>query len=122
MSDENEVLEVLRKIHDLLVPISVCFEEQYREIQREQLGAKLEELESLLTTSKRRKIFPYLFDSRCLSQVDIAKEAETTQATVSRFISVLLERGFIEQTRSEMGAVTYVDKFDLHKLVEVGDE
>lgn len=122
MSNENEVLILLRQIHDLLVPISACYEEQYEEIRRQRYEAKLEELESLLTTSKRRRIFACLFDERGLSQADIAKEAGTTQATVSRFVSVLVEHGFIEQVRGQTGTITYVDKHELHKRVEVSDE
>ena len=122
MSDEHEVLILLGRIHDLLVPISACYQEQYRGIQRQRFEEKLEELESLLTTSKRRRIFSYLFDARGLSQADIAKEAGTTQATVSRFVSVLVEHDFVEQATDQAGTITYVDKHGLHELVEVGDE
>lgn len=122
MTDSKGILEVLGNIRDLLVPISACFEDQYKEIQRQQLGSKLEELEALLATSQRRNIFPLLFDPRPLSQVDIAKEARTTQSTVSRFISALLEHGLIEQTRDETGAVIYKDRFSLRKLMEAQNE
>lgn len=122
MTDSEEILEVLKKLHDLLVPISACFEEQYEEIQRQRFGPKLEEVEALLTTSKRRKILPLLFDPGRLSQVDIAKEAGTTQATVSRFISALLKRGLIEQTKDETGTVAYEDKFNLKRLMEAQNE
>jgi len=120
MADSEEILEVLRNIHDLLVPISACFEKRYKKIQSQRFGSKLEELEALLTTSKRRKIFPLLFDPQRLSQVGIAKEAGTTQATVSRFISALLKRDLIEQTKDETGTVLYVDKFNLVGLMEEG--
>ena len=117
---EKEFLEVSRRIRDLLVPISAYFEEQLAEIQCQRFGAKLEELEALLTTDLRRSIFPLLFDLQRLSQVDIAKEAGTTQATVSRFISALLKRDLIEQTKDETGTVVYVDKFNLVGLMEEG--
>lgn len=115
-SDE-EILEVLKKVHDLLVPISACFEEQFAEIQRQRFGAKFEELAALLTPV-RRAIFPLLFDSRHLSQVEIAKEANTTQPTVSRFVSELLEHGLIEQTKDETGTTVYEDKFGLRGFME----
>lgn len=122
MTTSEEILEVLRNIHDLLIPISACFEQQYEEIQRQQSGSKLKELEMLLTTSQRRRVFPLLFDTRPLSQVDIAKEAGTTQPTVSRLIRALLERGLIGQTRGQTGAVTYTDKFGLKRLVDVHND
>ena len=122
MTDSEGILEVLRNIHDLLVPISACFEEQYEEIQRQRFGSKLEELEVLLTTSQRRDIFPLLFDPRRLSQVDIAKEVGTTQSTVSRFISTLLKCGLIERSKDETGTATYEDKFNLKRLVEAQNE
>jgi len=117
---EKEFLEVLRRIRDLLVPISAYFGEQLAEIQRQRFGAKLEELEALLTTDLRRNIFPLLFDPQHLSQTAIAKETDTTQPTVSRFINVLLEHDLIGQAKDETGTVVYVDKFDLVGLMEEG--
>ena len=122
MADSEEILEILKNIHSLLVPISACFEKQYEEIQSQRFESKLKELEVLLTTSQRRNIFPLLFDPRSLSQVDIAKEAGTTQPTVSRFIGMLLEHSLIEQTRDETGAVTYKDRFNLRELMEAQNE
>lgn len=121
MTDSEEILELLRKIHDLLVPVSAYFEEQFAKTQRQRLGVKLEEFETLLTPV-RRDIFPLLFDSRHPSQVEIAKEANTTQPTVSRFINALLERGLIEQTKDKTGTVIYEDKFNLRKLMEARSE
>ncbi len=122
MANSEEILEVLGKIHDLLVPISACFQEQYKDIQRQRFKEKLEELETLLTTDKRRRIFPLLFDSRRLSQIDIAKEAETTQPTVSRFVNTLLKRDLIEPTKDNTGTIVYRDKYDLVKLMEMSNE
>ena len=81
---------------------------------------KLEELEALLTTDERRNVFPLLFDLRHLSQAAIAKETDTTQPTVSRFINLLLEHDLIGQAKDETGTVVYVDKFDLVGLMEEG--
>ncbi len=113
----DDILQLLIDIRDLLEPISACFKEQFVEIQRQQLGAKFEEFEALLT-SKRRSVFPLLFDPRHLSQVEIAREAQTTQPTVSRFVSELLERDLIEETKDETGTTVYEDKFGLRRLME----
>lgn len=118
----DDILEALREIRDLLVPISAYFEKQYAEIQRQQSEEKLKELEALLTTDKRRNIFPLLLDPRHLSQAEIAKKAETTQPTVSRFIKALLERGLIEETEDETGTMIYEDKFNLRKLMEARND
>jgi len=114
----DDISEALREIRDLLAPISAYFEKQYAEIQRQQSEEKLKELEALLTTDKRRNVFPLLFDSRHLSQAEIAKETNTTQPTVSRFIKALLEHGLIEETKDETGTTIYEDKFGLRRLME----
>lgn len=117
----DDILQLLIEIRNLLEPISACFKDQFAEIQRQELGARFEEFEALLT-SKRRRIFPLLFDPRRLSQVEIAEEAGTTQPTVSRFISELLEHGLVEQTKDETGATAYEDKFGLTSLMGVRNE
>jgi DNA-binding MarR family transcriptional regulator len=119
----DDILKVLREMRDLLVPISACFEEQFAEIQRQQLGTKLEELEALLTTDERRNVFPLLFDPSHLSQTAIAKEAGTTQPTVSRFVKLLLDRDLIDESEDETGTQgLYVDKFNLVRLMEGANE
>jgi CRP-like cAMP-binding protein len=122
MANQNEMMDILESIHELLVPISACFMDQYQEIQKRQVGAKLAHLRSLLNTAVRRRVFPYLFDPRGLSQVEIANEADTTQATVSRLISLLLREGFIDQKSGDGGPAEYVDTYDLRRLIEVADE
>jgi len=122
MVDSNsEIVELLKGIRDLLVPVSAYYEDQYREILERQSEVRFRELETLLT-AQRRLIFPLLFDSRRLSQAQIAKEANTTQPTVSRFINALLERDLIDQVRDETGTVTYKDKFNLAKRMEDANE
>ena len=116
-SRDDQVLEVLREIHRLLVPISACFEDRHKEVIKQQSETKFKELEPLLT-DQRRLIFPLLFDSRHLSQVQIAEEANTTQPTVSRFISALLEQDLIDQGKDETGTVVYKDKFNLAKRMQ----
>lgn len=115
--ESQRVLEVLREIRDLLVPIAACFESQYLEIQQERTEVKFGELQELLTP-QRKVIFPLLFDSRCLSQAQIAGEANTTQPTVSRLISTLLERGLIAQIDDGLGGTRYEDTFGLSRLVQ----
>jgi Fe2+ or Zn2+ uptake regulation protein len=104
----DELLEVAKEIRDLLSRIYVCFEDQYLDIQRQKAGEKL--------TPVRRKIYPLLFDSRHLSQVEIANAVNTSQPTVSRFVSLLIDQGIIEQVEDEHG-IKYVDKFDFIKLL-----
>ena len=114
---DDELLEVAKEIRDILSRIYVCFEDQYLEIQRTKMEEKLKALEAVLTTSARRKIYPLLFDHRALSQVEIAKEVQVSQPTVSNFVNLLLDQGFIEQTKNENGKATYHDKYDLAKLL-----
>lgn len=122
MNDSGEdILKVVREIRSLLRPISVCFEEQAREIQRQRSEEKLKELEGLLTPVRRR-IYPLLFDSRRLSQMEIGEEANTTQPTVSRFIDALSECGLIAQTKNDMGILVYKDTFGLRRLMEERNE
>jgi predicted transcriptional regulator len=111
----DELLEVAKEIRDLLSRIYVCFEDQYLDIQRQKAGEKLQAFEDLMTPV-RRKIYPLLFDSRHLSQVEIANAVNTSQPTVSRFVSLLIDQGIIEQVEDEHG-IKYVDKFDFIKLL-----
>ncbi len=87
---------------------------------QQQSEARFRELEPLLT-SQRRAVFRLLFDSRHLSQAQIAEEVNTTQPTVSRFISALLAHGLIDQARDETGTVVYKDKFNLAERMEEGN-
>lgn len=122
MVDSNgEILQALKEIHDLLVPVSACFEDQYKEILQQQSEVRFRELEPFLT-AQRRLIFPLLFDSPPLSQVQIAEEANTTQPTVSRFINALLKHDLIDQAKDETGTVVYEDKFNLAKRMEDANE
>lgn len=114
--NNDDVLEVLKEIRDTLSRIYTCFEDQYLEIQRQKVGDKLEVLEDMLTPI-RRNIYPLLFDSRKLSQVEIANRVGATQPTVSRFVSALLEQDLVEQIEDGEGNVTYCDKYDLVQLL-----
>jgi DNA-directed RNA polymerase specialized sigma subunit len=118
---EEQMLALLQEIRDLLKPISACHEEQYQELQTQQTKAKIEALKPLLT-SVRQKIFRLLFDSKHLSQVEIAKKAGTTQPTVSRFISMLMDMEIIEPDEDDNGNVFYKDKYNLANNPEVLNE
>ena len=118
---EEQRLVLLREIRDLLKPISACHEEQYQKLQSQQTKAKIDALKPLLT-SVRQKIFQLLFDPKHLSQVEIAQMAGTTQPTVSRFISKLIELELIEPIEIEGGNVYYKDKYNLASLPEVVNE
>ena len=113
--NNDELLDVAKEIRELLCRIYVCFEDQYLEIQRRKAGEKLQTFEALLTPV-RRKIYPLLFDPRRLSQVEIADAVKTSQPTVSRFVSMLLDQDLIEQIEDEQG-IRYLDKYDFVKLL-----
>ena len=117
-TDGDKLLEILTEIRNLLIPISVCFEDQYRQVQKR--IKKLETLKAILTPI-RRKIYPLLFDSRHLSQAEIAQEAGTTQPTVSRFINTLLEENLIEHSEED-GVAIYQDKYNLVELLQNTEE
>jgi DNA-binding MarR family transcriptional regulator len=109
-ANNDEVLEVLREIRDILSRIYACFEDEYVEIQKQKL-------QRILTTTRKR-IFPLLFDSRRLTQAEIAVEANTTQPTVSKFVTALLTEKLIEQVNHEDGSTTYDDKYGLVELLK----
>jgi hypothetical protein len=115
-ANNDELLETAREIRDLLARIYACFEGQYLEIQKQKLGKRLEIFKAMLTPI-RKKIYPLLFDPRHLSQVEIAKEASTSQPNVSKFVSALIDQDLIEQTKNSDGTITYHDKYDLVKLL-----
>jgi len=120
MTDINEeILGLLREMRKLLIPISACFEEEYSELQRRR--QEFAEFQEFLGRSPARvKIYPLLFDSRHLTQVQMAKEAGTTQPTVSTFISSLLKRGWIEE--DETGERPYRERFSLKDVTEEKNE
>jgi len=116
-ANDDELLKTVKEIRDLLIPISACFEDQYLEIQRQKLGEKIETFEAMLTPI-RSEIFPLLFDPRRLSQVEIADEVNTSQPTVSRFVSILLKEDLIEQIEDNNGNILYQDKYNLVKMLQ----
>jgi DNA-binding MarR family transcriptional regulator len=121
MSDPTrEIVGLLEEIRDLLIPISASFEEQYDEVQKQRRETKRRQLESLLTDA-RRPVYPLLFDVRRLSQDAIAREANTTQPTVSRFISALLEAELIGERQDQTGATVYEDTYRLMEFLEEDD-
>jgi Fe2+ or Zn2+ uptake regulation protein len=121
MSDSTrEIVGLLEEIRDLLIPISASFEEQYREVQKQRRETKRKQLESLLTDA-RRSVYPLIFDARRLSQDAIAREANTTQPTVSRFLSALLEAELIKQREDQTGATVYEDTYRLMEFLEEDD-
>ena len=113
----DDILKELRTIRKMLERISACFDEQYAEVQAQRRRTRFEELQAMLT-GPRRRIYPLVFDARRLSQAQIAAEAETSQPTVSRFVSALLEADLIEQAADASGRVVYKDKFRLAPLLE----
>ncbi len=120
-TNNDELLKVLAEIRELLVPISVCHEEQYLEIQKRKRAEKRDTFRAMLTPI-RREMYPLLFDPRRLSQVEIADEINTSQPTVSRFVNMLLEQDLIEPISDEDGSVVYRDKYDLISLCRTGGQ
>ncbi len=118
MDQQNEkIYDVLIEIRDLLAHISFCFEDQYKEILEKRTEERYIKLKDVLNTDIRKKIFPLLFDSKHLSQGGIASLAQTTQPTVSKFISELVKNDLIEQLE-ENGKTIYRDKYNLQKMIE----
>lgn len=118
MEEQNdEVLKVLVDIRDTLNRIYTCFEDQYIEIQKNKPKARVSKFKAMLDKDVRKTIFPLLFDKRHLSQKDIAELAKTSQPTVSRFVTELIDNGLIEQAE-EKGKTIYRDKYDLLKSLE----
>jgi|GEM_PF-3486063 len=115
-SNNKDILGVLLEIRDILSRIYVCFEDEYLEIQRQRYGEKIKIFESLLNEN-RQKIYPLLFDPKQLSQSEIAQSVGTTQPTVSRFITLLLENELIEEYEEKPGIIIYRDKYDLLKIL-----
>jgi len=118
---EEQILVLLQEIHDSLKIISACHEEQYQKLQSQQIKVKIEALKPLLT-SVRQKIFRLLFDPKHLSQVEIAQLTGTTQPTVSRFISALMDLEIIEPDEDDKGNIFYKDKYNLANHPEVQNE
>ncbi len=108
---QNPVLDVLNEIKELLIPISAHFEAEY-------IGTKQKQLESILSTDVKKKIYSLLFDTRKLSQSDIAKEANTTQPSVSRLIASLLETKLIAKDKDEAGKEYFIEKFSFATQLE----
>jgi DNA-binding MarR family transcriptional regulator len=112
---EEDVIKLLIEIKELLTPISAHYEPEYK-------GTKQSQLEEFLSTETKRRIYSLLFDPRKLSQIDIAKEANTTQPSVSRLIASLLEVDLIEKDKDENGKDYFREKFKLTKNHENKNE
>ena len=117
----SDILRVLEEIRDLMKPISACFEDEYREVLSTRQEARVKQFRRLLTPTRRR-IYPLLLDPRRLSQAEIAREADTQQPTVSRFVTALLEAELVEETRDSSGNRVHRDRFDLRKVAEEQDD
>ncbi len=108
---ENPVQTLLKEIKELLIPISAHFKPEY-------IGTKQKQLDEILSTETKQKIYFLLFNPRKLSQSDIAKEANTTQPSVSRLIASLLDANLIEKDKDENGKEYYLDKFMFTEKLE----
>jgi DNA-directed RNA polymerase specialized sigma subunit len=107
---QDNIYSVLVEIRDTLNRIFICFEDRYKEIQ-------INKFNEMLEKDPRKTIFPLLFDKRRLSQTQIADLAHTSQSTVSRFLTELIDNNLIEQDE-ENGKAVYRDKYNLLKLIQ----
>jgi DNA-directed RNA polymerase specialized sigma subunit len=112
----DEILEILSEIRDTLNRIYYCFEDEYLEVQKRKYGEKVKAFEAMLTDARKR-IFPLLFDTRQLSQGNIAKTVGISQPAVSQFVKLLIDNDLIEQV-NENNRILYKDKYDLIKLIQ----
>lgn len=112
---EEDVIKLLTDIRELLVPLYAHYEPEYK-------GTKQKQLEEFLSTQTKQRIYSLLFDPRHLSQTDIAKEANTTQPSVSRLITALLEASLVQKDVDENGKDYYIDKIKLTKKHEAKNE
>ncbi|HUT16234.1 MAG TPA: winged helix-turn-helix domain-containing protein [Anaerolineae bacterium] len=109
----EDILALLREIRDLLVPISACFEQEYRRIARAK--AEFAKFKSFLTP-KRRQIFELLVGPRRLTQAEIASEVGSSQPYVSQTVSALMERNWIEEDEASQG--TYNEVLPFTQMLE----
>lgn len=115
IENQDEMLTLLREIHDLLIPISESFKERF-------ISLKGNKLMDLLSTELKKRIFSLIVDPRNLSQIEIAKQAGTSQPSVSRLVTSLLEEELIEKRIDPSGKVYFVDRYVLLKRLEEKNE
>lgn len=115
-TNEN-VLALLREVRDLLVPISACFEQDYRRIMRTK--AEFAKFKGFLT-AKRRQIFELLVDPQRFTQGEIAGQVGSSQPYVSQTVSALVERGWMEE--DETGEGTYRETFPFREMLEENED
>ncbi len=116
MNEPNsEILEVLVEIRDTLNRLFICFEDQYLEIEKRKNNEMENEFKNILT-GNRKRIISLLFDKRHLSQAEIAQSVGVNKSTVSRFVNLLIENDYIEQSTNGNKTI-YKDKLGLQKLV-----
>jgi predicted HTH transcriptional regulator len=111
---EQEVLDLLRDIRELLVPIGQNARQQFLKDKRQLVRDVL--------TENNKRIFPLLVDSRRLTQDRIAKEAGVSQATVSRFISELKKRNLIVEEKDSNLNTRFIDHWQILNLIEGDDD
>jgi DNA-binding MarR family transcriptional regulator len=112
IESEESAIKLLAEIRELLIPIAAHFEQEYA-------GTKRKQLEELLSTETKQKIFLLLFNVQNLPQTEIAKLTNTTQPTVSRLITSLLDAELIGKGVDENGKDYYIDKYGLSRKVEI---
>lgn len=93
MGEVNEqIVELLREIRDLLIPISDEYRAGYEE--REAIRGVIEEI---IDTPQRRRMYELMNGAR--TQMQISEGAGVAQGTVSRFISTLADNDLVDMVR-----------------------
>ena len=108
MAENDElILKSLTEIQDTLNKIFICYEDQYNDVKKKkgQFNSFKETV-----TENRRKILAMLFSPNHTSFTEIGASAGVSKQAVSQFVSQLIEKGFIDQTKQD-GKTVYIDKF-----------
>jgi hypothetical protein len=92
LSDEDT--QLLRDIHDMLIPIHDHFVDEYQGRQAARLDAKREKLRDLLSTPTRKKAWQLADGTR--SQRQISKQAALDEGATSKFFKQLRDLGAID--------------------------
>ncbi len=113
--DLGEVVQLLREIRNLLLPVTDAFREQYEESQRrrELVAKKQSTLNVVAKTPARKEVFRLLFGSEYKTQGDIAEAVGVSQPAVSQFVRILYENDLIETYTDEMGTIRVRNKYDV---------
>lgn len=90
---DPEVLDLLREIRDLLLPVSDAYDDAYQRRELERLQARIEAIRRLLSTDKRRAAWDLADGSR--NQADIVRRSGLAKGSTSVLFKELRELGAV---------------------------